>query len=139
MNEWCRRMHRLHEPADLTTVSGKHTCVWCKEEVVLEQPATQMAGDRDGETFDPVPDRARLNAQHLRVYEVMRDGAWWSLAEISAKTDDPEASISARLRDFRKPKFGGHTVERRRFFFAMGPPRGHWQYRLIWNEDIPRP
>jgi hypothetical protein len=40
-------------------------------------------------------------------------------------TGFPEASISARLRDFRKEQFGKHVVERRR------RSQGQWEYRLI--------
>ena len=68
--------------------------------------------DHDGETYDPDRDHVRLNAQTLRVWEVMKGGAWMTLKQISDATGDPEASISARLRDLRKAKFGGHTVER---------------------------
>lgn len=70
--------------------------------------------DHDGATYEPELDHVRLNAQTLRVWQVVKDGAWRTLAEISAATGDPEASISARLRDLRKVKFGGHTVERAR-------------------------
>jgi hypothetical protein len=88
---------------------------------------------RDGWTYDNGRDRIRLNAQHLRVYRAMYDGSWWTLRTLSEFTGDPESSISARLRDFRKPRFGDHMVERRHV------EGGLWKYRLIWNEDIPRP
>lgn len=68
----------------------------------------------DGETFSPNQDGTRLKAQLVRVRELMRDGKWRSLSEISKVTGDPEASTSARLRDLRKPKFGLWTVNRRR-------------------------
>lgn len=75
---------------------------------------TPPAGDRHGETFVHAFDAERLNAQQLRVWNVMRDGKWRTLAEISALTGDPEASVSARLRDLRKDEFGGLTIDRRR-------------------------
>lgn len=68
----------------------------------------------DGETFDQALDGPRLNAQLKRVRAVMLDGQWRSLRDIREHTGDPEASISARLRDMRKSKFGGYVVERRR-------------------------
>jgi len=75
-------------------------------------PAPQsILGDRQGETFDHKRDVRRLNAQAQRVWDVMADGRWYSLSEIAMKTNDPEASISARIRDFRKPEFGGFDVE----------------------------
>lgn len=83
-----------------------------------------------GATFDRHLDRERLNAQQLRVLTVMLDGQWRTLGEIqhavAARSGqvDPEASISARLRDFRKV---GLTVERRR----RGEPKvGLWEYKV---------
>lgn len=73
-----------------------------------------LEGDRDGETFDPFLDSSRLNEQMRRVFAVMCDSQWRSLKEIASMTGDPEASISARLRDFRKPKFGQLILNRRR-------------------------
>jgi hypothetical protein len=99
-----------------------------------DHPEELLEGDRDGHTYDHEKDYARLNAQHRRVYRVMSSGAWYTLAEISDQTGDPEASISARIRDFRKARFGGHTVERRRH-----EDTGLWLYRLIWNPDVPQP
>lgn len=77
-----------------------------------------------GSTFDPALDEQRLNEQTIRVYRLMIDEEWRTLSEISAVTEDPEASISARLRDLRKPDFGGFDVQRRR------RSAGLWEYRL---------
>lgn len=85
----------------------------------------------DGATFSPEHDEARLSQQHRRVFDLMRDGAWRSPAEITAATGDDWASASARLRDCRKAKFGGHAVERRRRGEAS---RGLFEYRLVVNE-----
>lgn len=82
---------------------------------------------RDGATYDDERDGARLNAQHARVWAVMKDGAWRPLAAIAAACGDPEASVSARLRDFRKERFGSHDVERR---YVVD---GLWEYRLRIN------
>lgn len=81
--------------------------------------------DHDGRTYSRERDKKRLNAQQQAVFNAMSDGVWRSLARIHAMTGAPEASVSARLRDARKSKFGGHTVERR---FVS---RGLWEYRLI--------
>lgn len=95
-----------------------------------------LDGDRGGDTFDPAVDTLRLNRQMRAVYNVVRGGDWWTLGAIAAATGSPEASVSARLRDFRKPRYGGHTVDRVR----VNPPSGgHWQYRLVWNDAVPRP
>jgi hypothetical protein len=67
----------------------------------------------DGADYSPKHDQVRLAKQTLRVFSAMKDGKWRTLGEIAALTGDPEASISARLRDLRKERFGGHTVNRR--------------------------
>ena len=83
--------------------------------------------DRGGETYDPVLDRDRLNRQARAVFDCIRGGGWWTLREISEATGEPEASISARLRDFRKH---GWTVHRER----RKPLGGTWMYSL----ELPR-
>jgi hypothetical protein len=45
---------------------------------------------------------------------IMIDWEWHTLSELHILTGDPEASVSARLRDLRKKKFGGYDVLRRR-------------------------
>ena len=84
-----------------------------------------ILGDRDGETFDHKRDVKRLNAQAQRVWNVMADGRWYSLREIAAKCGDPEASISARIRDLKKPQFGAFKVE------SICVKRGLWRYKLV--------
>ena len=86
----------------------------------------------DGITYEPKHDLVRLGAQMMRVYSTMRDRQWRTLAEISAITDDPEASISARLRDLRKERFGEHAVERRRRGHAE---KGLHEYRLTASRE----
>lgn len=82
----------------------------------------------DGETYEPKFDETRLRGQFGRVFKLMKDEKWRTLSEIAAVTGDPEPGISARLRDFRKIKFGGHTVNRRR----RGEPKdGLFEYQLI--------
>lgn len=78
----------------------------------------------DGITFSHDRDGPRLNAQLRRVRDLMLDGRWRTLADIAAATGDPEASVSARLRDLRKPKHGGYTVDREYV------ERGLWRYRI---------
>ncbi len=78
-----------------------------------DQLTVSLDAHHDGVTYRPARDKGRLNAQTRRVYDAMVGGRWLTLAELAELTGDPEASVSARLRDLRKPKFGGHTVERR--------------------------
>lgn len=40
MNEWCKRMQRLHGREDLVTMSGGQFCRSCRLEVVIEEPKT---------------------------------------------------------------------------------------------------
>lgn len=83
-----------------------------------------------GETYEAKYDQDRLRAQLDRVWKTMKDGQWRTLWEIEEITHDPLQSISARLRDFRKQRFGSHTVNRRR----VGPEqRGIFEYQLIPN------
>lgn len=89
---------------------------------------TQQTLQFDGRTYCQELDFSRLNRQLRRVFTVMIHGQWHTLEEISFKTKDPQASVSARLRDLRKPKFGGFTIERRR---RGDPKRGLFEYRLI--------
>lgn len=86
---------------------------------------TQIAFRFGGTTFDPDQDSERLSRQFLRVRALMLDGEWRSLYTIADATGDPVQSISARLRDLRKAKFGGYNVERRR---VAG---GLWEYRVF--------
>ena len=76
---------------------------------------TQLQLDFDGTTFDAALDAVRLSRQAQLVFDLMRDGQWRTLAEITRAIGcGSEAGVSARLRDFRKPKFGGFVVDRRR-------------------------
>lgn len=80
----------------------------------------------DGVTFDESEDGDRLRGQLGRVYSMMRGGQWWRLRELVELCGGTEAAISARIRDLRKEKWGGHTVQRRRVVGA----NGLWEYRL---------
>lgn len=77
----------------------------------------------DGPDVSP-EDTKRLTGQLLRIYTVMKDGKWRTLAELEALTGDPQASISAQCRNLRKARFGAHNVERQR---RSG---GTYEYRL---------
>ena len=88
--------------------------------------------DFDGATYDHERDHARLTGQMKRVRDVVLDGVWRTLPEIEALTGDPTQSISARLRDLRKGKFGGFRVERRT------RTSGLWEYRVRTVEQMRR-
>ena len=88
-----------------------------------------MAQRFDGSDYEPTRDDARLTGQLLRVWNVVRGGHWRTLREIADMTGDPEPSISSQLRHLRKPRFGGHTVEKE----YVG--NGLYRYRLIVNNE----
>ena len=83
----------------------------------------------DGETYNPALDKERLTRQLDFVREVMLDARWRTLHDISTLTGYPEASVSARIRDLRKTRFGGHEVQRRR------RTKGTFEYRVLAREE----
>jgi hypothetical protein len=82
-----------------------------------------------GETYDEKKDGRRLRTQLVRVWQYMYGRGWCLLADIEKAARASDSAASARVRDFRKVKFGGHTVERRR----LGDGSGRHEYRLIVN------
>ena len=82
-----------------------------------------------GATYVAERDADRLMSQLYNVWALMRDSQWRTLTQISETINYPEASVSARLRDLRKRKFGAHTVEREYV------RRGFFKYRVIPNEE----
>lgn len=87
-----------------------------------------------GATFDSGLDGERLSEQCRRVFELMRDGAWRTLAMIGEGADAPEASASARCRDLRRwlAEHCAGTVERKRDEHIPGL---HW-YRVVLNRRV---
>jgi hypothetical protein len=85
----------------------------------------------NGADYVPERDNARLTGQLLRIWNVVCDGEWRTLSEISQITGDPEASISAQLRHLRKPRFGGYEVEREHV------KDGLYRYRVLteWRSE----
>lgn len=78
-----------------------------------------------GSDYRPMRDDVRLTGQLLRIWNVVKDGAWWTLDQIATTTGDPHASVSAQLRHLRKPRFGSHEVER------AYAGNGLFRYRVI--------
>lgn len=83
-----------------------------------------------GSTYEPSRDFDRLSRQAQRVAQFMERGNWVTLSEIAEATGDPEASVSARLRDMRKI---GLTVEREYV------SQGLWRYRLKTRPEVEQP
>lgn len=70
-------------------------------------------------------DHVRLTESLQATYDAIKDEAWYTLAQISAVTHTPEASVSANIRSLRNPKNGGYFIERNH------TRRGLYQYRLL--------
>lgn len=89
------------------------------------RPPTSESGKDMRELWKRVSvDKPTEPSQLSVVRAEMAKGDWTTLAALSASTGFPEASVSARLRDLRKPKFGGHSIEKRR----VG--RNQFEYRM---------
>lgn len=99
-------------------------------ELMPEPPEPEF----DGETAAP-EDAPRLTGQLEVVLEAIQGEEWWTLDELQAYVETrlgrrvTQTSVSARLRDLRKKKFGGHTVERR------NEGGGLFRYRLGRGEN----
>lgn len=103
----------------------------------------------DGVTYEPDQDEARLASQLRRVFGVMSDSRWHTLAELAERTGGSEAGVSARLRDLRKPRFGHWTVERERvdgglFMYRLPPGPSvmtaatrDFVQTPLWNDNAP--
>lgn len=91
-----------------------------------------------GAEYEAEHDHKRLAGQLGRIFELMEDGQWRTLAEIAIETVSPESSVSAQLRNLRKPENGAHTIERR---VKGDRSQGLFEYKLIPNlnpsADIP--
>ena len=95
------------------------------QQLTLDQLlAARRAVRFDGPDVTPA-DTERLAGQLGRVHSLMRDGQWRTLEAIAQAVGGSEAGVSARLRDLRKARFGGHQVERRRL------TGGLWEYRVV--------
>lgn len=78
----------------------------------------------DGATIVRKRDNQRLQIQLAKVRRAMWDGQWRTLSELAEAVDAPQASVSARIRDLRKPKYGAYNIERRYV------SRGLYEYRI---------
>ena len=73
-----------------------------------------------GATFDPKQDGPRTSNQLRVVRDILSDGAWHPGPDIVAEASEilkqtcSDSSITARIRDLRKPRHGGHQIDRRR-------------------------
>lgn len=68
---------------------------------------------------------SRSARQRFAVLQAMRIERWWTLEQLARYVEAPIQSVSARVRDLRKAKYGGHVVTKR---FVR---KGVWEYRLV--------
>lgn len=82
-----------------------------------------------GAHIDTAKDSKPLTEQMLRVYNVMKDGKARTVKAIAAITEDSETSVSAQLRNMRKPEYGSMDVRL--------IPQGNrlYEYRLILEKN----
>lgn len=90
-----------------------------------------------GSDYDEKVDGPRLAGQILRIRECMEGAGYLTLYQIELSTGDPQASISAQIRNLRKTANGGHTVDKRR---RGKPGAGCWEYRFTKRQlDLEEP
>ena len=83
----------------------------------------------DGKTYQ-AEDSPRLGKQLEWVRRIMERGEWYTPEDVQRElvkygVRAGTASITARFRDLRKPKFGGRTIERRK------RAEGLFEYRML--------
>ncbi len=82
----------------------------------------------NGSDYNPALDDKRLTKQLGKIYSLMIDHKWRTLAEISKEVDEPEASVSAQLRHLRKERFGSYVVNKHR---RGEPGCGLFEYQVL--------
>lgn len=81
-----------------------------------------------GTTYDASQDQERLQTALDRVFHLMSDGRWRTLATIALEAHTSEAGASARLRDMRKEAFQRvYPVRRVNTRRLQG---GLWEYQV---------
>jgi hypothetical protein len=78
-----------------------------------------------GADYVPRRDDARLLRQVDHIREIVLSAGWYSVPDIARLTGYSENSVSAQLRNLRKPSHGSYRVEGARF------PDGVWRYRVL--------
>lgn len=75
-------------------------------------------------------ERKPMGRQLKAVRDILSDGDWWTfdrlkVSMLNSGIGISEAGVSARLRDLRKPCYGGHVIDRR----ATGR-KGIFEYKM---------
>lgn len=61
---------------------------------------------------------------------LMADGGWWTVPAMAAALGCTQTGASARIRDLRKTRYGGHKVVKRL------RPGGYFEYRMVTDDHI---
>lgn len=93
---------------------------------------TENPASFGGKTYDATFDYDRLSKQMKIVYDFIKDGQFHTLKEMSKATSVPEASLSARLRDFRREKYGANIILKRHVGDRYN---GLFEYRFVENKN----
>ena len=94
----------------------------------LPLPGHRVPVPFSGFTYRRELDEDRLTSLLRKVLWCLLNGEWWTLAQLRAGCGGSEAGISAIIRDLRKTKLGGFTINHRRR--ETNSKGGLWQYRL---------
>lgn len=81
----------------------------------------------DGAFYDSYRDKDRLTAKQKELFELMKDGLYRTVPEMTQIIGGTQTGASAAIRNFRKLKFGGYLVQIRNI------GKGLYQYRLDVN------
>ena len=97
---------------------------------LISIPSPQPPGSsREFQSHSTPADKAKMESNRAAVLALMLDGRERSLRMIRAECGfDPETEISARLRELRRPEYGGYEVKCWRF------PDGVYRYQLAVPE-----
>ena len=90
----------------------------------------KLGADFDGDDIVQERDKPRLTRRLSLIYNYMKDGCWCDVREVAGYLAangmwSSETSVSANIRNLRKDKFGGYTVER------VHIAGGYYRYRLV--------
>jgi hypothetical protein len=91
-----------------------------------------MIGARAQTQMEVIRDVLLSSAECARSQEGSGSG-WLTLGEIAELTAYSETSISAQLRNLRKPKFGGYAIEKR---WRRRRGGAQWEYRMSGRQEV---
>lgn len=107
LREACRALERLEDIEGIELFSPALRKWWRRAK--RKSPATPYNAPQ---YWASPEDRPRLRGRMRAVFRAMKDGEWWTLNELCELGGVPTGT-SSRLRDLRKPQFGGYNIQRR--------------------------